>query len=365
MTHPYFRGFDADRPMILGHRGAAGTAPENTLPSFERCLALGGDAIETDVQVTSDGVPVLLHDASLARVSDRATPVASIPRAELESIDAGYHFTIDDRGETEPPDDAAFRGGGYRVPTVEEAFRALPHARFNLEIKTEENDAVARVVELVASLGRADRTLLTAGDDAIMLRLRKEIAARGVAVATSASISEIVAVVRSAVDGGPPPSGIQALQIPTRFANAELVTPELVEHAHRHGIQIHVWTINDPEEMGRLFDLGVDGIVTDFPERAARRIAERRRALEPRPADCRLARFPCRRPSSRHGARRSARRRSTVPSWISPAAEAGTRSLAPRTGSRRDCVNPPRQVVLNISSLQVIFMSVCIIMWPF
>jgi glycerophosphoryl diester phosphodiesterase len=275
MSHPYFGCFDSGNPIILGHRGAAGNAPENTLLSFDRCLAQGGHSIESDVQVTADGVPILLHDADLGRVSDRSLTASSLELTELEKLDAGHHFTIDDRGTTEPADDAAFRGQGLRVPTVEATFQAFPEARFNLEIKTAEKDTVARVVALVADLGRADRTLLTAGDDGIMKLLRDEIESQGVNVATSASVADIVAVVQSAVEGVAPPSWIQSLQIPTHFGGDQLVTTLLVEHAHRHDIRIHVWTINEPAEMERLLDLGVDGLVTDFPARVAELVAKR------------------------------------------------------------------------------------------
>ncbi len=261
--------------MILGHRGAAGNAPENTLAAFERCLAVGADAIESDVQVTADGVPVLLHDAHLDRVSDHSGAVSSLTLADLDEIDAGYHFGIEDRGPAEPPNDAAFRGQGHRVPSVEAAFRAFPDARFNLEIKTSEHAAIEKVVGLVAALDRADRSLLVAGDDAIMRLLREEISRQGVPVATSASLSEIVAVVKSAVEGTPPPPEIEALQIPAHFGGGELVTPGLIEHAHRHDVKIHVWTVNEVEEMERLLDLGVDGLVTDFPERTALLVAKR------------------------------------------------------------------------------------------
>jgi glycerophosphoryl diester phosphodiesterase len=275
MTHPYFGAFDARDPMILGHRGAAGSAPENTLPSFERCLALGAHAIESDVQVTADGVPVLLHDPDLARVSDRAVDASQLAWAELGAIDAGYHFGIEKRGRAEPDRDDAFRGQGYRVPSVAEAFEAFPEARFNLEIKTLANDAVAKVVALVAEHERAERTLLVAGDDALMQSLRAEISKQGVDVATSASVSEIVAVIRSAQSGSAPPREIQSLQVPEQFGGSDLVTPELVAHAHAHDIRIHVWTLNTETEMNRVLDRGVDGVVTDFPERAARLAASR------------------------------------------------------------------------------------------
>ena len=267
MPHPYF---EVAGPMILGHRGAAGCAPENTLLSFARCLEQGAHAIESDVQVTADGLPVLMHDRDVRRVTNGNGSVEELTRAELQRLDAGHHFTIDERGTTEPDSDTAFRGQGHHVPSVVEAFQAFPDARFNLEIKTAANDAVAKVVELVSTLDRADRTLLTAGDDGIMKSLRETLARRGVDAATSASVGEVVAVVRSAVDGGKPPAEVHALQIPTRFRGRELVTDVLLSHAHLHAIQVHVWTVNDVDEMARLLDLGVDGIVTDFPGRMAR-----------------------------------------------------------------------------------------------
>jgi glycerophosphoryl diester phosphodiesterase len=275
MRHPYLGSFDSAQPMILGHRGSAGTAPENTLLSFERCLTQGAHAIESDIQVTSDGVPVLLHDADVARVTDGSGPVEAMTLAQLQTLDAGHHFTLDDRGKTAPYDDTAFRGQQHRVPSVEAAFAALPDARFNLEIKTAANDTVARVVELVAKYERADRTLLVAADETIMQALRATLRERSVETATSASIPEVAAVVNSAIAGAPPPAEVQALQIPTHFGDQPLVTRELIEHAHRYDIAIHVWTINEPDAMNELLDLGVDGLVTDFPGVAARVVADR------------------------------------------------------------------------------------------
>ena len=267
MSHPYF---EVAGPMILGHRGAAGCAPENTLLSFARCLEQGAHAIESDVQVTADGVPVLIHDRDVGRISNGSNAVEQLTWAELERLDAGHHFTIDERGTTEPDADDAFRGQGLHVPSVQEAFQAFPDARFNLEVKTATNDTVESVVDLVAELDRADRTLLTAGDDEIMESLRKALAQRGVEAATSACLSDVVAVVNSAVEGGNPPAEVQSLQIPTRFAGRDLVTDALLSHCRENGIQVHVWTVNDVAEMERLLGCGVDGLITDFPGRMAR-----------------------------------------------------------------------------------------------
>jgi glycerophosphoryl diester phosphodiesterase len=164
------------------------------------------------------------------------------------------------------------------VPSLQEAFEAFPRAHFNLEIKTGAAGVVAQVIELVAKFERAPTTLLTAADDDIMVSIRSELASRGVGTATSASVSEVVAVVQSAVSGVNPPAGIMALQIPMTFGDAPLVTPALVAHARLHGIHLHVWTINDRSQMDELLDLGVDGLVTDFPDRAVRTIELRRRS---------------------------------------------------------------------------------------
>jgi len=256
--------------MILGHRGAAGCAPENTLLSFSRCLEQGGHAIESDVQITADGVPVLMHDADVSRTTDGTGAVDSMTWAELEKLDAGHSCSIEDRGTSELSHPGEFRGQGLQVPSLRQAFETFPDARFNLEIKTAANQALRGVVDMVDDFDRAGRTLLTAGDAEIMRALRDTLRERKVDVATSASVSDVVAVVRSAVEGTAPPAQVQALQIPSHFAGRELVAEAFVSHCRRHEIPIHVWTVNETAEMERLLDLGVDGLITDFPGRLAR-----------------------------------------------------------------------------------------------
>jgi glycerophosphoryl diester phosphodiesterase len=270
--HPFF---DIGSPMVLGHRGAAGHAPENTLLSFERALALGAHTIESDVQWTADGVPVLIHDATLGRATNGTGRVDALSFEALTAVDAGHAFTIDDRGNVHPDAPTSFAGHGLRVPSLEEAFTRFPDSRFNLEIKADAPAAVACVVDLVARFDRADRTLLTAANDETMTAIREELVRRDVPAATSACVAEVAAVAVAAAENGEPPAEIMALQIPTSFANRPLVTPDLLAFAHAHGIQVHVWTINDAPEMNRLLDLGVDGLVTDFPERAAAVLAGR------------------------------------------------------------------------------------------
>ena len=141
MKHPFF---DLPTPTVIGHRGSAGEAPENTLLSFECALADGAAILESDVHLTRDGVPVLIHDDAVDRITEGSGRVADFSLDALRHLDAGYRFTPD-QGRTHP-----YRGRGLRVPTLQEAFAAFPGARFNLELKENLAGMVERSVEAVA-----------------------------------------------------------------------------------------------------------------------------------------------------------------------------------------------------------------------
>jgi len=264
MRHPYF---DLPRPIPVGHRGASGELPENTLPAFERALEQGAQILETDVHATADGVAVLFHDATLERTSDGRGPIAARTLDELRTLDAGHGFTPDG-GASHP-----YRGHGIAIPTLDEAFAAFPNARFNIEIKAGDHAFVERVVK--ASAPRADRTLLTSADDTVIAELRAVLANTGVPVAMGASTGDCIAFMKAAAGGGEPPPEPMALQIPREFAGQPLVTPELLRFAHRHDVQVHVWTVNEPAEIERLLALGVDAVMSDFPARVVAAIARR------------------------------------------------------------------------------------------
>ena len=271
MRHPYF---DVAMPTVIGHRGSAGEAPENTLPSFALGLESGAAILESDVHLTRDGVPVLIHDDSVDRVTDGSGRVAGLSLAQLHALDAGRRFSMD-AGRTHP-----FRGRGLRVPTLEEALAAFPDARFNLELKEGLPGLVERCLEVIEKSGSAHRSLLTAGDDALMTELRAEVARRGVPVALGASAREVGDFLRCAIERRPPAPGPMALQVPPGFGGRPLVTREFVDHAHAHDLVVHVWTIDEPEEMRALLALGVDGIVTDFPARLVAVIGAQSQAAE-------------------------------------------------------------------------------------
>lgn len=265
--HPYF---DVPVPTVIGHRGASGELPENTIAAFGRAVADGAAILESDVHRTRDGVLVLIHDDLLERTTDGAGRVADHSFAELRRLDAGHRFS--------PAGDGAFpfRGKGLGIPTLEEALITFPKLHWNIEIKERIPELIEETVALVRRLGLEDQVLLAAAEDPIMADLRAHLRKTGVRTAVGASAGDVLGFVRAAIDGAPPPPGPMALQVPPGFAGRPLVTREFVEHAHRHGLVVHVWTVNEPAEMHRLLDLGVDGIMSDFPARVAEVIAERR-----------------------------------------------------------------------------------------
>ena len=256
--------FSRPRPRLFGHRGAAGLAPENTLASFEQAVADGAGYLELDVHATRDGVVVAIHDATLERTTDASGRVRDRTFAELRAADAGHRFERDGA--------FPFRGRGVGVPSLEEVIDAFPDVGLNVEIKQAEPAIESCVVELVRRRGAADRVLLAAEDDAIMRRIR----AAGPELSTSLSFVEtrefFERFFAGDLEGYRPPG--RALQIPPRFSDIDLVTPETVAAAHAAGLEIHVWTIDDESEIARLLALGVDGVMSDYPARlvaAARR----------------------------------------------------------------------------------------------
>ena len=181
MPHAFF---DVSQPVIIGHRGAAGSAPENTLAAFAKGLALGAAILESDIHATRDGVPVLIHDPDVGRTTQGTAQVEELSLDQLRELDAGYRFSSDE-GKRFPE-----RGQGVRIPTLEEAFEAFPDAHFNLEIKANPAKLVGRVIELVEKFGRSERTLLTAGENPIMLELRRERTRRDSRFAIGASTAD-------------------------------------------------------------------------------------------------------------------------------------------------------------------------------
>lgn len=253
--HDYFSGV---RPLAFAHRGGANRFPENTLLAFRGAIELGFTHIETDVHLTRDGEFVCFHDDRLERTTNGVGFVRDHDLASLRKLDAAYHFR-DASGEY------SLRGKGVQIPTLDEALALDASTRFNIEIKPRDPVAVHKLVELIFERGLEDRILLAAADDATNRLIRK---LSGGKIATSPGAQEVFLfwlLARLRLSRLWRPS-FDALQVPIKHGPLRVIEPRFIKAAHQYGIQVHVWTIDDEEEMGWLKALDVDGIMTDDPE---------------------------------------------------------------------------------------------------
>jgi glycerophosphoryl diester phosphodiesterase len=256
--HAYFR-VDTSRPLVIAHRGGAGLWPENTLYALERAAALGVDVIETDVHATAEGELVVLHDELVDRTTDGSGPVNAMTLAELKRLDAAYRFSTDG-GRSFP-----LRGTGVTVPTLREVFEALPRMRFNIEPKQGAPSLSLPLCSLIREHGMIDRVMIASFSGATLQEFRRECPE----VATSASTGEVatfLALQEAGLASSYSPV-MQALQVPERSGVVPVLTRDFVEAAHGRNLRVHVWTINDEAEMRRLIVTGVDGIMTDYPDK--------------------------------------------------------------------------------------------------
>ena len=251
MGHRAF--LDHPTPIAIAHRGGAGDLPENTIPAFAAAVELGYTHLETDAHVSSDGVVFAFHDHVLERVTDRRGRLGATRAADIASADAAYHFSPD--GVTTP-----LRGTGIGIPTMEQLITSWPDVFVNIDAKS---DAVVEpLVRLLTGLGALDRVCIGSFSDDRLRRVRR---LTDGAVCTSMGPRAITAAWLGSRGGRMPRLGADCLQVPVRARRLVIVDRRFVDAAHRAGLQVHAWTIDDPAEMDRLLDLGVDGIMTDLP----------------------------------------------------------------------------------------------------
>jgi glycerophosphoryl diester phosphodiesterase len=243
----------SSRPVIA-HRGASGSAPENTVPAFRLAVKQGADAFELDVRLTGDGVPVVLHDGTLDRTTDAAGPLRNLSYAELQKVDAGAGFTAD-YGRTFP-----FRGTGIRVPALAEVLRAFPEIPVLVEIK--EVEAQGPVRQLLLEENAIERCVLASEHHAALEVFREP------PFLAAASGREIAILYRAVLLRRPPSAvAYRILSVPERHRGLHVPTRRFVTTARKLGCPVHVWTVNDAASARRLWDDGVSGIVTNFPDR--------------------------------------------------------------------------------------------------
>ena len=232
---------------VVAHRGASGHAPENTMAAFRRAVEMGARFIETDLHLTRDARVVAIHDSTLDRTTNGHGLVDSMPLEEVRALDAGAWFTS--------PLSESF--AGERIPTLDEIVRFAKETDviFYLEIKSDSTWGVEHaVVAALRDTGEAARALILSFDPATLISVNRLDQTMMTGYLCEHPSNDLV---ERTVRAG-------ARQIAPR---GDLVTPEMVKKAHQAGLQVVAWTINEPDQMRRLITAGVDGIMSDYPDR--------------------------------------------------------------------------------------------------
>jgi len=250
--------FAGREKLVFAHRGGARLAPENTMAAFENGLAVGSDGLELDVHLSSDGVPVVIHDKTLDRTTSGTGPVGARTFRELAAVDAGFHFTLDGQ--------FPFRGRGIGVPRLDEVLRGFPHARVIIEMKQGDPALAHAVLDVLRQTGAAERVCIGSFYGPGLEVVRRE----APAVATSASESEARWTLYRSWCRWPFQRArpYSAFQVPQRAGRLTVISPAFLEQAHRDGARVDVWVVDRPEDIRRLFAWGVDGMISDRPDLA-------------------------------------------------------------------------------------------------
>ena len=250
IPHPFFRG----PPHLIAHRGGAALAPENTLAALEQASRLyQPDIIEIDVRATADGHCVLMHDATLERTTSGSGAVAERTLAELKQLDAGHRFVALDG--TSP-----FRGQGVTIPTIEEVLEALPEARFIVELKI--GTAQQPLLDAIRRFDAWQRVLIAGGRE-----IDRELFADypGPMSESGDSMRRLYRMHRLHLMRFWHPR-THAVQFPFEYDGRRIVNERLVRELKASGLIVHVWTVNEADDMRMLLEWGVDGILSDRPD---------------------------------------------------------------------------------------------------
>ena len=282
------------RLLNIAHQGGEIEAPSNTMYALKTAQAKGADVLEIDVHATADGELVVIHDATVDRTTDGAGRVDELTLEQVQALDAAHWFVPGcgtchgeadgayslrgyATGDRELPEElAAFAPSDFTVPSLREVLETFPDELINIEIKATAPDTEPyeqALAELLAEFDRTDDTFVVSVVDHAVEAFKLHAPEVHTATATGET-ALFWATAQGPLPGAPNPR-YQALQVPIELDGIPVVTPEFVQRAHANGLAVHVWTINDREQMEWLLDIGVDGIMTDRPTLLEEVLAER------------------------------------------------------------------------------------------
>lgn len=253
--------FESQPVSIVAHRGASGHMPENTILSFDTALEMGSHVLEMDLQLTADNRVVVLHDATVDRTTDGSGRITELTLQQVQGLDAAYNWE-------DPNGNTPFRGRGIRIPTLEQILIRYPGIPLLIELKTDSDVHIAeRVSELIDEYQAHDRVMVASFDTGYLdafRALQPDVPTNlGVQETRSLYILHFLGLHRWYAPRG------NGLQVPQRFSGLPVLLPTFRRAARQRGLDLQVWTINSYDTMLELLDMGVDGILTDFPDRAA------------------------------------------------------------------------------------------------
>ena len=259
------------RVLNYAHQGGAREGPSSTLHAMRRAVDAGAHAIELDVHATVDRQLVVCHDATVDRTTNGAGRIADLTWDQIQRLDNAYWWVPDQVVNHEADeDDYTLRGRApedpdLRIPLLQEVLESFPGTFLNLDIK-ETSPAAQPYEQLLADLlrdfGRRDDVIVASFSDEAVAAFRDAAPEISTAAATNATAAFYFAVMQGEE---PPPTTHHALQVPREFGGIQVVTKQFVEAAHNQGLAVHVWTIDEREDMEALLNTGVDGIMTDRP----------------------------------------------------------------------------------------------------
>ena len=250
-------------PLVIAHQGGDDLFPSSTRFAYDAAATMGVDVLEMDVHLTSDGRLVVIHDATVDRTTEGTGDVAALTSSDLAALDAAYDWSPGREGRSFP-----YRGRGYGVPLLVDVLADHPDMPLVIEIKPTGSETAEALCATLRQVGRAEDAVVGSFHADASAAFRTACPE----VATSATPNEVRAflVLARARLAGPYRPPFEALQVPVREGSIEVITPAFVRTAHAKGVQVHAWTIDERDEMDRLLDLGVDGLITDRPDRALR-----------------------------------------------------------------------------------------------
>jgi len=261
-------------PMVIAHQGGVGQWPSNTLFAFQQSKQLGTvDEFELDIQLSSDGHIVLIHDKTVDRTTNGQGLVSGMTLTQLQKLDAGYTWQDESQPQAFP-----FRKKGITIPTLKEIFEHFPQQAMSIEIKQESTELAVAFCKMVKQYQKEEALVVSSFYHENLLAFRE--ACPSVATAASGQEAERYIIASKVGLGWLFKPNAQVLQLPMASGSITVLTAGFINQAHEHGYRVDAWTINEKADMTSLMDLGIDGLITDYPSRLLNTLTQQHQAAK-------------------------------------------------------------------------------------